>query len=169
MQELIQNELLSAFSATPLDVTALRLICAIVLGAILGWEREARDKPAGLRTHILISLAACLFTLIAFDLMDLPENDQDSLRTDPIRVIEAVTQGVAFLAAGSIITQGARVRGLTTGAGMWMAGAVGLACGTGNIPLASLATLLGLVVLWLLRKFARSDDDKVEERGPAER
>ena len=160
--ELLRQEFLTTFSTTPLPVAALRLVCAATLGAVLGWERERRDKPAGLRTHILIAIAACLFTLIAFDLMDLPENDQNSLRTDPIRVIEAVTQGVAFLAAGSIITHGAKVQGLTTGAGMWMAGAVGLSCGTGNVPLALLATGLGLAVLWIMAALApaeRAKDD----------
>ncbi|ETW11170.1 MgtC/SapB transporter [Roseivivax marinus] len=153
MLDIVRDELLTTFTATPLSVATLRLVAAAALGAIIGWEREAHDKPAGLRTHILISIAACLFTLIAFDLMALDEMAEDgALRVDPIRVIEAVTAGVAFLAAGSIITQGARVRGLTTGAGMWMAGAVGLSCGTGNVPLAALATGLALVVMWILRK-----------------
>ncbi|SLN47575.1 putative Mg(2+) transport ATPase [Roseivivax jejudonensis] len=152
MPEFIRDELLTTFTATPLPTAIFRLSCAVVLGALIGWEREAHSKPAGLRTHILIAIAACLFTLIAFDLMELRETDTGSLRVDPIRVIEAVTAGVAFLAAGSIITHGARVEGLTTGAGMWMAGAVGLCCGTGNVPLAAIATVLALAVLWMLRK-----------------
>ncbi|SFD91297.1 MgtC/SapB family protein [Roseivivax sediminis] len=154
MIDLVRDELLTTFGATPLPVAILRLVCAAILGAILGWERESHDKPAGLRTHILIAIASCLFTLIAFDLIAMGEEAGDALRVDPIRVIEAVTAGVAFLAAGSIITQGARVRGLTTGAGMWMAGAVGLSCGTGNVPLAALATVLALLVMWVLRKLA---------------
>ncbi|ETX14480.1 MgtC/SapB transporter [Roseivivax halodurans JCM 10272] len=152
MIDLVRSELLTTFSATPLSVAVLRLVAAAMLGAILGWEREAHEKPAGLRTHILVAVAACLFTLIAFDLMAIEATESDSLRVDPIRVIEAVTAGVAFLAAGSIITQGAKVRGLTTGAGMWLAGAVGLSCGTGNVPLAALATALTVIVTWLLRK-----------------
>ncbi|MCE0505152.1 MULTISPECIES: MgtC/SapB family protein [unclassified Roseivivax] len=162
MLDLVRTELLTTFAATSLPAALFRLMAAALLGAVIGWEREAHDKPAGLRTHILISIAACLFTLIAFDLMALDEKAAgDALRVDPIRVIEAVTAGVAFLAAGSIITQGAQVRGLTTGAGMWMAGAVGLSCGTGNVPLAALATTLTVVVMWLLRRFVR---DTLQER-----
>ncbi|MFP4239869.1 MAG: MgtC/SapB family protein [Rhodosalinus sp.] len=129
----------------------LRMGAALLFGGIMGWERELKDKAAGLRTHMLISLAACLFTLVAFDLMTLDGIAQDNLRFDPIRLVEAVTAGVAFLAAGTIILRGDRVRGLTTGGGMWLAGAIGLACGTGSLGLAAMATLLALVVLWLLR------------------
>jgi len=80
--------------------------------------------------------------------------DAQTLRTDPLRLIAAVTSGVAFLGAGSIIVHGRRVRGLTTGAGMWMAGAVGLACGSGNLTLALLATGMALAVLELTRRLA---------------
>lgn len=134
------------------QVTLLRLTCAIVLGGAIGWEREAHSKEAGLRTHMLIALAACLFTLIAFDLTAISAPGEGELRVDPLRLIEAVTSGVAFLAAGTIITQGAKVRGLTTGAGMWMAGAIGLTCGVGNIALAAMATALALTVLWLIKR-----------------
>lgn len=154
MLDLLKSEFLDSFTATPVSVAFLRLMSAMVLGGLIGWERERHEKSAGLRTHIMIALAACLFTLIAFDLMELPRNDEDVLRTDPLRLIEAVTSGVAFLAAGSIITQGVKVKGLTTGAGMWLAGAIGLTCGIGNIPLAALATTLALVVLWLLHRLA---------------
>ncbi|MFD1341076.1 MgtC/SapB family protein [Litorisediminicola beolgyonensis] len=157
MIDLIQQEFLSTFSATPLPVALTRLVCALIMGAILGFERERHGNSAGLRTHMLIATGACLFTLIAFDLIELPENEKSTLRFDPIRLIEAVTSGVAFLAAGSIITQGTKVAGLTTGAGMWMAGAVGLCCGIGNIPLAALATALTLVVLWMIRHIMPGD------------
>ncbi|MBL4918700.1 MgtC/SapB family protein [Szabonella alba] len=138
-------------------LTALvRLIFAAGLGAVIGIERELHARTAGLRTHILIAIAACLFTLISLEIVatdDLPGGVQQS--TDPLRLIEAVTAGVAFLAAGSIITSGGKVAGLTTGAGMWMAGAIGLACGTGRMPLAIMATVLAVVVLWLLRGVSR--------------
>lgn len=137
----------------PLAVVCLRLVMALVLGGLLGRERESRHKAAGLRTHMLISAAAAVFTLIALDLMTMP-GDAQTLRTDPLRLIAAVTSGVAFLGAGSIIVHGRRVRGLTTGAGMWMAGAVGLACGSGNLTLALLATGMALAVLELTRRLA---------------
>ncbi len=138
-------------------LTALvRLIFAAGLGAVIGFERELHARTAGLRTHILISIAACLFTLISLEIVAM-EVDPDGLQqsTDPLRLIEAVTAGVAFLAAGSIITSGGKIAGLTTGAGMWMAGAIGLACGTGRMPLAIMATVLAVLVLWLLRGLSR--------------
>ncbi|EAQ04203.1 hypothetical protein OB2597_08674 [Pseudooceanicola batsensis HTCC2597] len=130
---------------------SLRLGAAVVLGGALGWEREAKKKEAGLRTHIMIALAACLFALITLGLLLSPLADDDSIRKDPIRLIEAVTAGVAFLAAGTIFTRGGDVKGLTTGAGMWLAGAVGVATGLGSIGLAVVSTVLALVVLRLFK------------------
>ncbi|WP_136635804.1 MgtC/SapB family protein [Pseudooceanicola onchidii] len=130
----------------------LRLVFAVLLGAVVGFERERRDKAAGLRTHVLISTAACLFALLTLGLLSDPIADVDQVRTDPIRLIEAVTAGVAFLAAGTIFTAGNdRVLGLTTGAGMWMAGAIGAACGLGYLGLELLAAGLAIVVLWLFK------------------
>ena len=155
----IAGEFADPFGRLPGAIVMLRLGASAVFGALIGWERESRDKPAGLRTHILVSVAACLFTLIALDLMDTIRGDH--IRADPIRLIEAVTAGVAFLAAGAIIKAGGSVQGLTTGAGLWMAGAMGLAAGTGRIILAAIAAALAIVVLWLLRVI----EDAVERRG----
>lgn len=151
MFEVILSEFDNPFGGLPVAVVGLRLAAAVILGGLIGWEREARDKPAGLRTHILIALAACLFTLLSFELIEAANGGQPALRVDPLRLVEAVTAGVAFLAAGSIITARGSVEGLTTGAGMWLAGAIGLACGAGSLALAGLATAIALVVLALLR------------------
>ncbi len=133
--------------------TALtRIVAALVLGGIIGWERELATKPAGLRTHMMVTVAACLFTILAFELVEMDTQNREHIRTDPIRVIEAVTAGVAFLAAGSIFTSGDKVRGLTTGASLWLGGAVGVSCGLGKLTLAFIATAATLVVLWLLRR-----------------
>ncbi len=140
------------FSTVALGTALARLLVASLLGAALGIDREMLGKSAGLRTHILISLASCLFALIALNLVAFGEDAAgDALRVDPLRLIEAVTAGVAFLAAGTVITGRGGVHGITTGAGMWMAGAIGLTCGVGNLPLAILATALGLVVISLMR------------------
>lgn len=152
MLDVFQNDLIQPFAHLSWQVAMLRLTVAVVLGGLIGWEREMHDKAAGLRTHMMVSLAACLFTLVAYDLLRVPIGDDDALKSDPLRLIEAVTSGVAFLAAGSIITSGGQVRGLTTGAGMWLAGAIGLACGIGNIPLAAMATVIALLVLWALAR-----------------
>lgn len=128
---------------------------AALLGAAIGFERELHASAAGLRTHMIVSIAACLFTVIAAEIMAQEFRGATQLQTDPLRLIEAVTAGVAFLAAGSIITSGGRVTGLTTGAGMWMAGAIGLASGSGLLPLAIMATVLAILALWVLRRVSR--------------
>lgn len=135
--------------ALPPAAMAMRLGVALVLGGLIGLDREVRQHSAGLRTHMLTALAACVFTLITLELharFGGPEGN-----ADPIRIVEAVTAGVAFLAAGAIIQNRDRVKGLTTGAGMWMAGAIGVATGAGYLVLALVAALLALVVLSLLK------------------
>lgn len=138
-------------SMTMLSAMA-RLGLALLLGALIGWEREVKSRAAGLRTHMLITLAAAMFTIVAMELTHFPAERADTLRIDPLRLIEAVTAGVAFLAAGSIITSGGNVRGVTTGASMWLCGAIGLACGTGSGLLATMGTGLALVILWVIRQ-----------------
>jgi putative Mg2+ transporter-C (MgtC) family protein len=138
----------------------LRLFAAVLAGAAVGFDRELRNKPAGLRTHILISLAAALFTLITFELHHAVVSNNARTTADPIRIIEAVTAGVAFLAAGAIIQSRGNVRGLTTGANMWLAGALGVACGAGDYTLAVFGTVFALIVLVVLGRLehrARKD------------
>jgi putative Mg2+ transporter-C (MgtC) family protein len=137
--------------ATAWHIAGLRLLAAAVLGGMIGFERERRGKAAGLRTHMTVALGACLFCLLTLELMYTADLARGELaRTDPIRIIEAVTAGVAFLAAGTIFAGRGRVEGLTTGAGLWVAGAIGVACGIGQLPLAAFATLLVILVLALL-------------------
>jgi putative Mg2+ transporter-C (MgtC) family protein len=145
-------EFSTGFSNVPVAVAGARLLAAAVLASLVGIEREAQHKPAGLRTHIMVSMAACLFVLIGLELSALSFGDESQMRFDPLRLIEAVTAGVAFLAAGIIFTSKGEVRNITTGASMWLTGAVGMACGAGQMMLAALATGLLLAVLVLLRK-----------------
>ena len=154
MFETIVNEFQGSFAAIPAEVAAIRLLAAILFGGIIGLERERRKKPAGLRTHMLVSMAACLFIVVSQQLAAM-FSETDGLRVDPLRLIEAVTAGVAFLAAGIIFTSGEKVRNTTTGASMWLAGAVGLACGSGQLPLAAMATGIVVAVLLLLRQVER--------------
>ncbi|SMO62518.1 MgtC/SapB family protein [Paracoccus laeviglucosivorans] len=149
------DQLLAEFQrpmSLPLPVVTLRLVMALLLGGVIGWEREAKHRQAGLRTHMLISLAAACFTLVAMELAEAFRTHPGEQRTDPFRLIEAVTAGVAFLAAGSIITRGGDVRGVTTGASMWLCGAIGLCCGTGDLWLAIMVTLLAIAVLFVVRQ-----------------
>ena len=137
-------------TATPETAIAFRLLLAAALGAAIGLEREHKARPAGLRTHILTALAAAVFTLITFELLHEARSAETPGPADPIRVIEAVTAGVAFQAAGAIIQARGQVQGLTTGAAMWLAGAVGVACGGGYYSIALMATVLALLVLSVL-------------------
>lgn len=144
--------------ATTAEAAIVRLLAAALFGGVIGIEREIHASAAGLRTHMMVAMAACLFTLIGAEIT-IPQSARTSGGSDPLRLIEAVTAGVAFLAAGSIITAGGQVTGLTTGAGMWMAGAIGLASGSGLLSLALIATVLTVIVLWLLRRLSRRMGD----------
>jgi putative Mg2+ transporter-C (MgtC) family protein len=162
MRDLIVDELTGTFMAIPFEVATLRILAAIMLGGIIGAEREWREKPAGLRTHMLVSLAACLFFIVGHELSFIDFGVVGNMQVDPLRLIEATTAGVAFLVAGIIITSGGTVRNITTGASLWLAGAIGLAAGSGHIPLAALATALVLVVLMLITALERPLHTKEE-------
>lgn len=136
------------------EVTILiRLLVAAALGAVIGLERELRDRPAGLKTHMLTALAAAVFTVLTFEIRATLVGDNPNSSSDPIRIIEAVTAGVAFLAGGAILRSGGDVKGLTTGAGMWLAGAIGVACGAGFYTIAVMATVLAAAILVLFKWF----------------
>lgn len=134
----------------PLVDLAWRLGAASLAGMIIGLEREWRQKPAGLRTHMLVSLAAAAFTIISFELYHTSLEISENSSGDPIRVIEGVVAGVAFLGAGVIIQSRGDVRNLTTGATIWMSGATGLACGGGFYIVAGLLVAASLVILVVL-------------------
>ncbi|MCA1974719.1 MAG: MgtC/SapB family protein [Caenispirillum sp.] len=150
------NEILQASLEThlPFEDIAVRLAAALVLGGAIGLNREWLQKPAGLRTHIMVSLAAATFGVLAREMfMDAVD---EGGQPDPVRVVEAVVTGVAFLGAGTIIQQsGGKVAGMTTGASIWLAGAIGVACGTGHLSIAGLCTGLGLVVLVAVNWFEK--------------
>lgn len=155
MLDVILEELDGSFTGVPPIVAAIRLVMAMILGGAVGWEREMRDKPAGLRTHMLVSIAACLFIIVGVQLGSVEFGDEDRMRIDPLRLIEATTAGVAFLAAGLIFTAGGKVRNVTTGASLWLCGAIGLACGAGQVPLAVMATIFVVVVLAVIGSIER--------------
>ena len=147
---------------TPFPVVAARLLLAAIFGAAIGFEREWRNRPAGLRTHVLVCVAAATFAILTIEIIHAPMFTADALgdavKVDPIRIVEAVTAGVAFLAAGVVIFTRGQVHGLTTGAGMWLAGAIGVACGLGLWQIALFSTVLALLVLVLLYAFENKMD-----------
>ena len=164
MFEFLAQEFRGGPNAVPAGVVALRLCLAVVLGGVIGWEREHNARAAGLRTHMMISLASCVFALVALEMIALQTEDAGRIKADPIALIGAITSGVAFLAAGSIIISGGKVRGLTTGASMWLVGAIGLCCGTGKLMLAVQTTVMALVVLWLIHRFAERPDAQEDSK-----
>lgn len=155
MLDTIVDELRGTFSEVPPLIAGIRLAMALILGGIIGFEREWRQKAAGLRTHMLVSIAACLFILVGLELSALEFGGDQAKRVDPLRLIEATTAGVAFLAAGLIFTAGGKVKNITTGASLWLVGAIGLACGAGQMPLAAIATAIVVLVLAVLGMIER--------------
>lgn len=130
----------------------LRLGLALLLGALIGLERESSEHAAGMRTNALVALGSCLFTLIsAYGFLNLLGIAH--LQVDPTRIASYVVAGIGFLGAGSIVMKrdAHTVRGLTTAAAIWLVAAIGMACGAGLLLVAVLTTALGLLVLFLLR------------------
>ncbi len=123
-----------------------RLALAVVAGAVLGWEREWRQKPAGLKTHILVTLGSAAFILAALNFYESLEGDALS-GADMMKVVGGVVGGVGFLGAGSIMRSGGNVQGLTTAATIWLAAAIGVAVGFGYMQLAGSCVVLALVTL----------------------
>lgn len=149
------NSLAEEFSheaPVAIEVLLVRLLGAALLCGLIGLEREFRQNPAGLRTNMLIGLAASVFTMVGLQVVHEFGNRPDTVQIDPMRLIEAVTAGIAFLAAGIVIHTRGDVKGLTTGASMWLSGAIGLCAGLGMWLVALTATIAGVIILWLLRK-----------------
>ena len=129
-------------------VAALRLFLAAVLGGIVGWERESHDKGAGLRTHMLICIGACLFSLVTREI----DRSFPGEHFDVLRVVQGLLLGIGFLCGGVIFTRKGSVRGLTTAAGLWVLTAIGLALGFGHYALAALGTALAFIVIATLKQ-----------------
>lgn len=127
-----------------------RFVGAILLGAAIGFEREAKNRPAGLKTHIMVALAAAVFSIISVEAIHTGGLDSDNFKSDPLRVVEAVTAGVAFLAAGTIVLSRGEIHGITTGASLWLSGAIGLCLGFGHWIIGFAAVVAGLSILLVL-------------------
>jgi putative Mg2+ transporter-C (MgtC) family protein len=118
----------------------IKILLAIVLGGLIGGEREARDKSAGFRTIILICLGATLFTILSYNITN---------GIDSARIAANIVTGIGFLGAGAILREGNRITGLTTAATIWLAASVGMAVGAGEYFLSGVVTLITMIVLWL--------------------
>ena len=137
---------------TELEAT-LRLILAALLGGVIGFDRERKNKAAGIRTHMLVSLGAASFMLVAYFLIaDLGSQEASSsgLRLDPVAVVQGIVAGVGFIGAGQIFQQRGTVQGLTSAAGIWATAAIGTLVATGHYVVPVAATLLVFVIIALL-------------------
>jgi putative Mg2+ transporter-C (MgtC) family protein len=132
----------------------VKLLLAAVLGAIIGLEREIHGRPAGFRTHLLVSLGSCLFVITSVHFYTVFGNFSGNIPVgiDPGRVAAQVVTGIGFLGAGAIIRDKASVRGLTTAACLWLAAAIGLACGIGLFWVSIVVTVMSLISLLLLKR-----------------
>jgi putative Mg2+ transporter-C (MgtC) family protein len=130
----------------------LRLLLAAGLGGAIGLERELRDHEAGFRTHLLVSLGSCAFTLVSsYGWSDWTFSNTGGVVFDPTRIAAQIVTGIGFLGAGAIIVRGINVRGLTTAATLWVVAAIGMASGTGYYEVAVGAAVLVLVSLGPLK------------------
>src|SRR5919197_430694 len=129
-----------------------RLVLAAALGGAIGFERELREREAGLRTHMRVCLGSALFTIVsAYGFRDFLTSGDQVIRADPARIAAQIVVGIGFLGAGAIIRHGLSVRGLTTAATLWVAAAIGLAAGAGYYSAAVFTTAITLVSLSPLR------------------
>lgn len=129
----------------------VRILAGALLGATIGYEREVRARAAGLRTHLLVGLAASTFMVLSTEFPHWQSESVTAKYVDPSRIAAAVVAGIGFLAGGAILRTGTTVRGLTTAAGLWLVTAIGLCCGAAMFVTALCVTLLGLTALAVLR------------------
>ncbi len=139
-----------------------RLLLAAVFGGLLGWERGRSEKPADIRTMILIATGAAAFTLIGQQLINLSDNDA-IIRADPTRVLSYIISGVGFLGAGAILHSKRAVKGLTTAASIWVVAAIGAACGVGEFMIAFFLFAITFVTMWAPWVYALANGTLGEE------
>jgi putative Mg2+ transporter-C (MgtC) family protein len=145
----IQQEFSDLADASQVTRVSVRLLVAVALGGLLGYERETAGTAAGLRTHMLVALGAALFVIVPLQ-GGMPIVDMS-------RVLQGIIAGIGFLGAGAIIklSQDREIRGLTTAASVWLTAAIGIAAGMGQEMTAILSTLIALFILALLRRKSR--------------
>ena len=152
--EILWQELTNGLpDAQQLERVVIRLIAAVLVGAIVGYERERAGKPAGLRTHMLVSLGTCVLVVAG---------SAYGMSSDGLsRVIQGIATGIGFIGTGSIlkIDTEHRVHGLTTAAGIWITAAIGVTVGLGMLGLSIAAAIMTVIVLAVLRRFESSKEE----------
>jgi putative Mg2+ transporter-C (MgtC) family protein len=142
----------------------LRIVVGTVLGGVIGYERDLHGRPAGLRTHMVVSLASATFMVVSTHLAYYQHyRSGDFTEIDGSRIAASVVSGIGFLAGGAILRTGFSVQGLTTAAGLWLVAAIGLCAGAGMYIESVAATMIGVAALTVLRRF-EDKDDRVRRR-----
>jgi putative Mg2+ transporter-C (MgtC) family protein len=151
----------------------LRLVAALVSGALIGYERSFHGRPAGLRTHVLVCLASSLLMLVTVFEMHWVKTGPAEIRLDPTRMAQGIMTGIGFLGAGVIVKEGLNVRGLTTAASIWITSAIGILAGVGLYLPMAISVAMTLAVLsvfrWIEKKVPTQSyfnfDVKYEKEG----
>jgi putative Mg2+ transporter-C (MgtC) family protein len=138
--------------ATNIQTIALRLGISFVLSFIIGFERERSGQPAGLRTHVLISIGSTMFMILS---LAIPKLFSGRIQSDPTRIAAQIVTGIGFLGAGAIIKIGINVKGLTTAANIWVVSAIGMTAGAGLYIASFIISAITLITLVLLNKLEK--------------
>jgi putative Mg2+ transporter-C (MgtC) family protein len=143
----------------------VRIVVGASLGAVIGYERDRHRRPVGLRTHLIVAMAAATFMVISSQFVYWQHYGKDDLvEVDTSRIAASVVSAVGFLAGGAILRTGVTVQGLTTAAGLWLVTAIGMSAGAGMFVESAVVTALGLVALTVLRRFEDKDDRMLRRR-----
>jgi putative Mg2+ transporter-C (MgtC) family protein len=143
----------------------LRIGLGAALGGIIGYERDRHGRPVGLRTHLIVAMAAATFMVVSSQFVYFQHYAKDDfVQVDTSRIAASVVTGVGFLAGGTILRQGLNVQGLTTAAGLWLVTAIGLSSGAGMFVESAVVTGMGVVALTVLRRFEDKNDKRVRRR-----
>ncbi len=140
------------------EEAALRVLLSVFLGAVVGLERELTQKSAGLRTHILVCMGACVFTIISVAdlILEAPANGNVVFNRDPHRIAAQIVTGIGFIGGGAVLRHGGAVYGLTTAASLWMMASIGMLCGSGHSRLSIITTLITFLILFTVGNVERT-------------
>src|SRR5579863_1636582 len=143
----------------------IRIGLGAALGGVIGYERDRHRRPVGLRTHLIVAMAAATFMVISSQFVYWQHYGKDDLvEVDASRIAASVVSAVGFLAGGAILRTGFTVQGLTTAAGLWLVTAIGMSSGAGMYVESGVVTLLGLLALTVLRRFEDKNDHLTRRR-----
>ncbi|MGD0529491.1 MAG: MgtC/SapB family protein [Polyangiaceae bacterium] len=149
----------------PVGEDIARIAVGAVLGGVIGYERDRHGRPVGLRTHLIVAMAAATFMVISSQFIYWQHYGKDDLvEVDSSRIAASVVSAVGFLAGGAILRNGLSVQGVTTAAGLWLVTAIGMSAGAGMFVTSAAVTAMGVTALTVLRRFEDKDDHMITRR-----